>query len=107
MKYKEKTGLDIYTPITMRIISKRNLNSDVRFFQTVPTEEFKHVDLGYNPGQFMMLSIFGTGEAPFSITSSPTRKGVIEFGIRKVGKITNKIFSTIDNVSILFSYILS
>jgi sulfhydrogenase subunit gamma (sulfur reductase) len=86
----------IYTPVTYRITTKRDLTSDVRFFQMVPTGEFKHIDLDYNPGQFMMLSLFGTGEAPFSITSSPTRKGIIEFAIRKVGKITDKIFTLKD-----------
>jgi len=72
------------------------LTPDVRFFQTVPREEFKHLDLDYMPGQFMMLSLFGSGEAPFSISSSPTRKGIFEFAIRKTGKITNKIFELKD-----------
>ncbi len=97
MKYSEaKCKQDIYTPIMCRIISKRDLTPDVRFFQTVPTEEYKHLDLEYKPGQFMMLSLFGAGEAPFSITSSPTRKGLVEFAIRKTGKVTNKIFTLVD-----------
>ena len=29
-------------------------------------------DLGHQPGQFVEVSIFGVGEAPFSISSSPT-----------------------------------
>ena len=96
MKYEYKKEPELYTPIMMRIISKRDLTSDVRFFQIVPKEEFKHLDLDYKPGQFMMLSLFGSGEAPFSISSSPTRKGIFEFAIRKTGKITNKIFELKD-----------
>ena len=44
----------------------------------------------------MSLSIPGSGEAPFSISSSPTRKGIIEFAIRKVGKFTEKLFTLKD-----------
>ena len=83
-------------PIMMRIISKKDLSPDVRFFQTVPTTEYRYENLNYRPGQFMTLSISGSGEAPFSITSSPTRKGIIEFAIRKVGKFTEKLFTLKD-----------
>ena len=33
--------------------------------------------------------MFGIGEAPFSISSSPTQRGVFELGIRKVGMLTD------------------
>ncbi|MCL5035729.1 MAG: FAD/NAD(P)-binding protein [Chloroflexi bacterium] len=86
----------LYTPITMRIIAKRDLCPDVRFFQMVPAGEFKQVKIDYKPGQFMMLSAFGAGEGPFSISSPPSRKGIIEFGIRKAGKVTEKLFTLRD-----------
>ncbi|NOR24835.1 MAG: oxidoreductase [Desulforhopalus sp.] len=41
------------------------------------------------PGQFVMLELPGIGEAPFSISSSPTRHGDIELCIRDVGTLTN------------------
>lgn len=41
------------------------------------------------PGQFVMLEIPGIGEAPFSISSSPTRHGALELCIRGVGNFTN------------------
>ncbi|MBC8485744.1 MAG: FAD/NAD(P)-binding protein [Bacteroidetes bacterium] len=83
-------------PIMMRIISKKDLVPNVRFFQTVPTADYRYESLNYRPGQFMSLSIPGSGEAPFSITSSPTRKGIIEFAIRKVGQFTEKLFTLKD-----------
>lgn len=46
-------------------------------------------DLGHQPGQFVELSIFGVGEAPFSVSSSPTRQGSFELGIRRVGMLTD------------------
>jgi len=44
----------------------------------------------YKPGQFVMVSVFGLGECPISITSSPTRK-TLQLCIRRAGKITNGI----------------
>lgn len=92
MKCNCEKDKDLYTPISAKIISKRDLTPDVRLFQIVPTEEFSHVEFDYHPGQFMMISLFGVGEAPISISSSPTRKGVMEFAIRKVGRLTSKLF---------------
>jgi NAD(P)H-flavin reductase len=45
--------------------------------------------LGHEPGQFVMLSIPGVGEAPISITSSPSRSnGSFELCVRKMGDVT-------------------
>jgi NAD(P)H-flavin reductase len=43
----------------------------------------------FHPGQFVMLELPGIGEAPFSISSSPSRHGDIELCIRRVGNLTN------------------
>lgn len=88
------TNKELYTPIMMRLVSKKDVAKDVRFFQMVPVDG--SIELDYKPGQFMMLSLYGLGEAPFSITSSPTRKGNIEFAIRKTGKVTDKLFELKD-----------
>ncbi|MGC9344934.1 MAG: FAD-binding oxidoreductase, partial [Bacteroidales bacterium] len=88
-----KPDPDLYTPVMVKIDEIRDLTSDVRFFKTVLTDESNRQVLNYEPGQFMMLSVYATGEAPFSITSTPSRPGSIEFGIRKVGKVTDKIFA--------------
>jgi NAD(P)H-flavin reductase len=46
-------------------------------------------NMGHKPGQFVMLSIPGVGEAPFVITSSPSRSnGTFEVCVRKVGDVT-------------------
>jgi NAD(P)H-flavin reductase len=51
------------------------------------------VDFAYKPGQFVMVSVFGLGECPISITSSPTRK-TLQLCIRRAGKITNGIMDS-------------
>lgn len=45
-----------------------------------------------NPGQFIQISIPMVGEAPLSITKINKDSNTIEFLIRKVGKVTNKLF---------------
>jgi len=58
--------------------------------------EFKFVDgseLGHKPGQFVEVSVFGVGEAPISVSSSPTKKGSFEICVRKVGNLTNALHS--------------
>ncbi len=48
-------------------------------------------ELGHQPGQFVEVSIFGVGECPISVSSSPTQKGYFEICVRKVGKVTSAI----------------
>jgi NAD(P)H-flavin reductase len=47
-----------------------------------------------------MLSIPGVGEAPISISSSPSRPGILELGVRKIGKLTEALFQKKDNDTI-------
>jgi NAD(P)H-flavin reductase len=45
--------------------------------------------LNHRPGQFVEVSMLGVGEAPISISSSPSRSnGFFELCIRKVGDVT-------------------
>lgn len=54
---------------------------------TLPEKEcINHV-----PGQFVVLSRLGIGEAPFSISSSPTKLCSFELVIRNVGKLTQAL----------------
>ncbi|HSH12363.1 MAG TPA: FAD/NAD(P)-binding protein, partial [Desulfurivibrionaceae bacterium] len=45
-------------------------------------------DFSFQAGQFVMLELPGIGEAPFAISSSPTRRGDLELCIRAVGNLT-------------------
>jgi sulfhydrogenase subunit gamma (sulfur reductase) len=48
--------------------------------------------LGNEPGQFVEVSLFGIGEAPISISSSPGRSnGTFELCVRRVGDVTNAL----------------
>jgi NAD(P)H-flavin reductase len=45
----------------------------------------------YLPGQFVMLSVPGIGEAPFSLSPSPQKRGCFETIVRNVGKVTSAL----------------
>ena len=44
--------------------------------------------LGHKPGQFVEVSIMGIGEAPISVSSSPTRGDSFEMVVRNVGNVS-------------------
>ncbi|UCC63972.1 MAG: FAD/NAD(P)-binding protein [Anaerolineae bacterium] len=48
-------------------------------------------DLGHRAGQFVEVSVFGIGEAPISVTSSPTRNGTFELCVREIGDVTSAL----------------
>jgi sulfhydrogenase subunit gamma (sulfur reductase) len=48
--------------------------------------------LDHEPGQFVMVSVFGAGEAAISVCSSPSSiSGSFEICVRAVGKVTNAL----------------
>lgn len=76
-----------YLPQKTTITQIKDLSPDTKLFR-LNLRNFKFL-----PGQFVMASILGYGEGPFSITSSPTKKNYLELTIRKVGHLTNEIFN--------------
>lgn len=77
----------IYLPEVATIIKTEPMTDKDRFFEF----ELEDRELGHQPGQFVELSIPGIGEAPFSVSSSPTKRGSFEMLIRDVGKVTSFI----------------
>lgn len=50
------------------------------------------LSLNNKPGQFVQVSVLGMGEAPISISSSPSRSnGTFELCVRKVGDLTRAL----------------
>jgi len=82
---------NIYTP-DLAIIEK--ISDEAEGIKTF-TLEFKDPEIkesfDYRPGQFVELTIFGVGEAPISITSSPVNKGYLELSVAAVGKVTRAL----------------
>jgi sulfhydrogenase subunit gamma (sulfur reductase) len=79
---------DLYFPIMGEITDIKRFTEKEKWFEiTLPGGQ----DLDHQPGQFVEVSMFGLGEAPISITSSPTKKGVFELCVREVGMLTEKM----------------
>ena len=75
-----------YEIIKGRILRTKEITNLEKLFEIVlPGGE----NLNHEPGQFVMVSLLGVGEAPFSVSSSPTKLGSFELVVRNVGKLTN------------------
>lgn len=79
---------DIYLPLPATLGKVESMTKMEKFFSCrLDSAE----ELGYMPGQFVEVSIPGIGEAPISISSSPTRGGSFEMVIRAVGNVSNAL----------------
>jgi len=86
-----------FLPEPARIVRTYHLTEDVKFFQVRIADMEKALSFRYKIGQFAMISVLGAGEAPFSISSTPSRPGLLEFCIRKAGTVTDAIFRLKEN----------
>jgi len=86
-----------FLPEPARIVRTFYLTEDVKFFQVRIVNMEKALSFKYKIGQFAMISVLGAGEAPFSISSTPSRPGLLEFCIRKTGTVTDAIFGLKEN----------
>jgi sulfhydrogenase subunit gamma (sulfur reductase) len=81
-----------YKPYLARIIriEVESAVRDTRTFTLEFLDDSAREKFQYLPGQFAELSIAGIGEAPISITSSPTQTHA-EFCIKRIGLVTRAI----------------
>lgn len=87
-KVKEIKELkSLYTPASATIKRVENLTEKETMFE-IELDSGK--PLGHTPGQFVEVSIMGTGEAPISVSSAPGDK-TFEIVVRKVGDVTTKV----------------
>lgn len=78
----------IFLPEVAEVVSTRQL-TDMEKYIELKLSDSREFD--FNPGQFVQLSVFGIGEAPISISSSPSNKNIIGLCIRKAGDVTSAI----------------
>jgi len=79
---------DLYYPQISKILKVESLTAtEKRFEIELPSGK----SLDHKPGQFVEVSIFGFGEAPISICSSPTRDHTFELTVRRTGRLTDEM----------------
>jgi len=86
---QEKVEDQIFLPVACQVAKIEQMTALEKVFTI---ELPKGMSLGHRPGQFVEVSILGIGEAPISISSSPSRSnGSFELCVRKTGNVTNAI----------------
>ncbi len=80
-----------YIPSPAEILSIQKESFDTKTFKVRFVDKNLRESFSYKQGQFAELSLLGIGEAPISITSSPSRRGYLEFTVRAIGKLTQAI----------------
>jgi len=82
-----------YVPMPVEVIKiiTEVDTKDIKTFRLAFVNKEDEERFKYIPGQFAELSIFGKGESPIGIASSPTQKGYIEFSVQKAGVVTSAL----------------
>ncbi len=78
----------VYLPEIAEVVSTQQLTDMEKYIELKLKEP---ENFNFNPGQFIQISIFGIGEAPISISSSPFDKTRIGICVRKAGDVTSAI----------------
>lgn len=81
---------DIYLP-RMATVQESEPMTELERFVELKLDSGK--ELGHLPGQFVEVSVLGIGEAPISISSSPTHNGSFQIVVRNAGNVTRAIHS--------------
>jgi len=82
-----------YVPVPMRIeeIIAETEDENIKTFELSFMARADEERSAYTPGQFAELSVFGKGEAPFGMASTPTQLGRLAFSVSKIGVVTGAL----------------
>lgn len=82
-----------YLPLPMKLVKNFTETEDklIHTFTLQFLSEEDEKSFPYMPGQFAELCVFGKGEAPFGMASSPTEPGFLKFSIAKVGVVSTAL----------------
>jgi len=83
---------NLYIPQLVVIDKIVEETHDTRTFTVHFVDSKFNKSFSFNPGQFVELSVFGVGEAPFGFASNPNRKGDFDVTVRATGSVTNAMF---------------
>jgi len=88
-------AINPYRPILMAIekITIENEAKDLKTFRLAFCSDEDAKGFTYRCGQFAELTVFGVGECPIGIASSPMEKGILEFTVKRYvdGLVTNSL----------------
>jgi sulfhydrogenase subunit gamma (sulfur reductase) len=76
---------NIYLPQQIKILKIEKMSADVKRFRLASPKLKGKGGLAFIPAQFMLIGVWGHGESPFGISSSPYEKKFIEISVRNTG----------------------
>lgn len=88
----EAAGVTAADPMAPRVARVRRRRRDGPQVYTLDIEE-EGADgpMQFAPGQFNMLTVFGVGEVPISMSGDPAKRGPVIHTIRAVGPVSNAL----------------
>ena len=86
MNEQDIIDMNVYLPTVHKLLFIEKVTELEWLFRV----EYKNGKV--NAGQFMQVSLPGVGESPISVANFDLKEGYLDFLIRKVGKVTDKIF---------------
>ena len=78
-------------PVVIEEITNENEARDLKTFKLAFERAADAQAFQYLPGQFAEVSVFGVGESPFGIASSPTEAGYLLFTVKRTGTVTAEL----------------
>ena len=80
--------------VVIRKITTENEANDIKTFELVFKDPEAMKNFRYRCGQFAEISVFGAGECPIGIASSPMDEDYIQFTVKKVGVVTTALHNS-------------
>jgi NAD(P)H-flavin reductase len=80
-----------YLPQVATVLEVIAETPDIKSFRLRLDDEAAHAALRFKPGQVGQLSLFGTGEAVFAISSPPGRKEYLQFSVLRTGEVSTAL----------------
>ncbi|MDZ7373424.1 MAG: FAD/NAD(P)-binding protein [candidate division KSB1 bacterium] len=88
---KDRGNGHLYMPRLARVIRIADETYDTKTFTLRFVDEESQQQFSFRSGQFVEVSVFGAGEAPFGLASNPNRKEDFDITVRAVGRVTRAL----------------
>jgi len=78
-------------PVVIERITDENEACDIKTFELAFREQQDREAFSYTCGQFAELSLWGVGESPIGIASSPMDEARVQFTVKRMGVVTTAL----------------
>jgi len=78
-------------PYLGKLAHVKDLGAEIKMFGVELMNGGNEAFRECKPGQFVFLSAFGVGEAPFGIASTVQRSNCLEFAVQRLGSVTTEL----------------